>query len=354
MTNFSYISPKDLNGMPTDGGKVELPSPGDTKNEDSAQVKSDDGNHGSTHQRFVTSKIIDDREPYTEQEFHHGLDPAIVRSINHRFGYTRDIVSDDNRHCDKIDFKIHGNDIQILELILNEGQKVIAEAGHLLYFDDGIKFTTELGDGRSNDSFLKKTFGAIKRVITKESIFLTHFINTHKKKRCVSFTTPYPGRIISIDLNKTGKVLYAQKGSFLCAAAGTKINLFVTEKIYAGIWGEGFFLEKIEGDGFVFLHGCGACIQIELKGNSIKIEPGSLVAYTEGIKYDIEAVSDLRSYLFGRQNFFLTTLQGHGFVYLQSLNMHKFSGLINSHLPQCLPISYKDDIDTLIRDSNRR
>ena len=229
----------------------------------------------------------------------------------------------------EIDYKIIGNDIQAVEVELDKDETVIAEAGAMCWMDDGIKFETKAGDGSDmNEGFFSKAFGMGKRLITGESLFLTHFTNEVNSKKCVTFNAPYPGKIIPIDLSKSGKLI-CQKDSFLCAARGTKIDISFSKKIGAGLFGgEGFILQSLQGDGHAFIHAGGAIVEKELKGEKIIVDTGCIVAFEEGIDYDIKASGGLKSMLFGGESIFLATLEGHGKVYLQSLPFSKLANRI--------------------------
>ena len=229
----------------------------------------------------------------------------------------------------EIDYKIIGNDIQAVEVELDKDETVIAEAGAMCWMDDGIKFETKAGDGSDmNEGFFSKAFGMGKRLITGESLFLTHFTNEIEGKKCVTFNAPYPGKIIPIDLSKSGKLI-CQKDSFLCAARGTKIDISFSKKIGAGLFGgEGFILQSLQGDGHAFIHAGGAIVEKELKGEKIIVDTGCIVAFEEGIDYDIKASGGLKSMLFGGESIFLATLEGQGKVYLQSLPFSKLADRI--------------------------
>jgi len=228
----------------------------------------------------------------------------------------------------EIDYTILGDDIQAVEIELDPGETVIAEAGAMNYMEDGIAFESKMGDGTdANDGMLKKLFGAGKRLLVGESLMITHFTNRGQGKRRVCFAAPYPGKIIPLDLSKFEGEVICQRDGFLCAAFGTKLDIAFTQKLGAGFFGgEGFVLQKLSGNGWVFVHACGAIIEKKLNGESLRVDTGCLVAMTPGIEYSIERAGNLKSMIFGGEGLFLATLQGHGTVWLQSL---PFSRLAN-------------------------
>lgn len=226
----------------------------------------------------------------------------------------------------EIDYTIIGSDIQAVEVELDPNETVIAEAGAMCWMDSGIRFEAKAGDGSDMDEgIFSKMFGMGKRMITGESLFLTHFTNEGEGKKRVTFNAPYPGKIIPIDLSQSGKLI-CQKDSFLCAARGTKIDVTFSKKIGAGLFGgEGFILQSIQGDGNAFIHAGGAVVEKELKGEKLIVDTGCLVAFEDGIDYDIQAAGNLKSMIFGGESVFLATLEGHGKVYLQSLPFSKLA-----------------------------
>lgn len=225
----------------------------------------------------------------------------------------------------EIEFNIIGDDIQLVDIILDPSETVIAEAGAMLYMEDGISFETKLGDGSSPDQgLLGKLFSAGSRLISGESIFLTHFTNQGIDKRKVSFSAPYPGKIIPINLKQSGGKIIVQKDGFLCAALGTKISVHLNRKLGAGlVGGEGFILQKIEGDGLVFIHAGGTVIEKTLNNESLRIDTGCIVAYEPQIDFNIEASGSLKSMVFGGEGLFLATLRGTGKIWLQSMPIQK-------------------------------
>jgi len=225
----------------------------------------------------------------------------------------------------EIDFKIIGDDIQLVEVELDPNETVIAEAGAMLYMEEGISFETKLGDGSSPDQgFMSKVFSAGSRLLTGESIFMTHFTNQGMGKRKVSFAAPYPGKIIPVDLKESGGKIIVQKDGFLCAAKGTKISIQLNKKLGAGlVGGEGFILQKLEGDGKTFVHAGGTVIEKTLNNETLRIDTGCIVAYEPQINFDIETSGSLKSMVFGGEGLFVATLQGTGKVWLQSMPIRK-------------------------------
>ncbi|MEM0912886.1 MAG: TIGR00266 family protein [Pseudomonadota bacterium] len=224
-------------------------------------------------------------------------------------------------YCHEVDYEIIGNSMQVVEVELDPAETVVAEAGAMTYMEDGIEFETKMGDGSQPDEgVMSKLFSAAKRKFTGESIFTTYFTNQGEGKRRVAFGAPYPGQIIALNMAEAGQRFICQKDSFLCAALGTKISVTLNRKLGAGFFGgEGFILQKIEGDGMAFIHAGGTLIKKQLKGDSLRVDTGCLVGFTDGIEYDIQRAGGLKSMLFGGEGLFLTTLTGHGTVYLQSL-----------------------------------
>lgn len=235
----------------------------------------------------------------------------------------------------EVDFEIIGDDIQIVEIELDPDETVIAEAGAMNYMEDGITYEARMGDGSEPDQgFMGKVFSAGKRMMTGESLFMTHFTNAGADKRKVAFAAPYPGKIIPLELSKIGNRLTCQKDAFLCAALGTKVTIAFHKKLGAGFFGgEGFILQRLEGDGRAFLHAGGTIVKKELKGETLRVDTGCLVAFTDGIDYDIERAGNLKSMVFGGEGLFLATLRGHGTVLLQSLPFSRLANRVLAHAP---------------------
>ncbi len=237
--------------------------------------------------------------------------------------------------CHEVDYEIIGDDIQIVEVELDSGETVIAEAGAMNYMDDGITFEAKMGDGsRTDDGVIGKLMNVGKRVLTGESIFITHFTNTGTGKKRVAFAAPYPGKIIPIDMTQFGRELLCQKDAFLCAAFGTEVGIAFTRRLGTGFFGgEGFILQRLRGDGMAFVHAGGTIIEKRLNNEIIRVDTGCIAAFTSGIDYDIERAGSLKSMFFGGEGLFLATLRGTGTVFLQSLPFSRMADRILQHAP---------------------
>lgn len=236
----------------------------------------------------------------------------------------------------EIDYELIGQDIQLVEVELDPQETVIAEAGAMAYMDAGITFEAKMGDGSNPDEgFMGKLFGAGKRMITGESLFITHFTNEGIGKQRVAFSAPYPGSIIPLDLNELGTEFICQKDAFLCAALGTRLSVAFSRKLGAGFFGgEGFILQKLNGTGKAFVHAGGTVVKKELNGEMLKVDTGCIVGFTSGINYDIQRSGNLKSMVFGGEGLFLATLQGTGTVYLQSLPFSRLADRIYDAMPK--------------------
>lgn len=236
----------------------------------------------------------------------------------------------------EIDYEILGEDLQMVEVELDPGETVIAEAGAMNYMDDGIVFETKMGDGSTaNEGLLGTLMNVGKRVLTKESIFMTHFTNRGSGKRRVAFAAPYPGRILAINLAQIGGTLICQKDSFLCAAMGTRLSIAFQKKLGVGLFGgEGFILQKLEGDGLVFVHAGGMVVEKQLRGETLRVDTGCIVGFTPFVSYDIERAGNLKSMVFGGEGLFLATLRGDGPVWLQSLPLSRMANRIAAASPR--------------------
>lgn len=230
--------------------------------------------------------------------------------------------------CHEVDYEIFGDDMQIVEVELDPSEVVIAEAGAMNYMEDGIAFEARMGDGSKPVGGLFDSLLHVgKRVLTGESIFMTHFTNAGHGKKRVAFAAPYPGKIIPLDMATMGEELICQKDAFLCAAYGTSVDIAFQKRLGTGFFGgEGFILQRLRGDGKAFVHVGGTVIKKELRGETLRVDTGCLAAFTSGIQYDIERAGNLKSMVFGGEGLFLATLRGTGTVYLQSL---PFSRLAN-------------------------
>lgn len=235
----------------------------------------------------------------------------------------------------EIDYQIFGDDMQIVEVELDQGETVIAEAGAMNYMDDGISFEAKMGDGsKADEGIMGKLLGAGKRILTGESIFMTHFTNLHPGKKRVAFAAPYPGKIIPLDLSEIDGELICQKDAFLCAAMGTELGIAFNKRLGAGFFGgEGFILQRLRGDGKAFVQAGGTVIKKKLNNETIKVDTGCIVAFTKGIDYDIQRAGGLKSMFFGGEGLFLATLKGSGTVLLQSLPFSRMADRILAHAP---------------------
>ncbi len=230
--------------------------------------------------------------------------------------------------CHEVDYEIFGDDMQIVEVELDPRETVIAEAGAMNYMEQDITFETKMGDGsKPVGGILDSLMHVGKRVLTGESIFMTHFSNSGTAKQRVAFAAPYPGKIIPLDMATVGDELICQKDAFLCAALGTSVDIAFQKKLGTGFFGgEGFILQRLRGDGMAFIHVGGTVIKRELRGETLRVDTGCLAAFTSGVEYDIERAGNLKSMVFGGEGLFVATLRGTGTVYLQSL---PFSRLAN-------------------------
>ena len=239
----------------------------------------------------------------------------------------------------EIDYQIHGNEMQFVEIELDPQESTIAEAGAMMYMSDGIQMETVFGDGsQSSESggFMDKMLGAGKRLITGESLFTTVFTFMGRGKGKVAFAAPYPGKIIPLDLRNYNGRLICQKSAFLCAAKGVSIGIAFQKKIGVALFGgEGFIMQKLEGNGMTFVHAGGTIIEKELQaGEVLRVDTGCLVALTQTVQYDIEFVGGVKSAIFGGEGFFFATLRGPGHVWLQSLPFSRLAGRIHEAAPQ--------------------
>lgn len=232
--------------------------------------------------------------------------------------------------CHEVDYEIFGDDMQIVEVELDPGEVVIAEAGAMNYMEDGISFETKMGDGSNPDGgVLDSILNIGKRVLTGESIFMTHFSNTGTGKKRVAFAAPYPGKIVALDMATMGGELLCQKDAFLCAAFGTNLDIAFHRRLGAGFFGgEGFILQRLKGDGKAFVHVGGTVVKRELNNDTLRVDTGCIAAFTPGIDYDIERAGGLKSMVFGGEGLFLATLKGTGTVYLQSLPFSRLAGRV--------------------------
>lgn len=235
----------------------------------------------------------------------------------------------------EIDYVIHGDDMQMVEVELDPQETVIAEAGAMNWMEDSIAFEAKMGDGSEpNKGFFGKVLDVGKRALTGESIFMTHFTNEGHSKAKAAFAAPYPGKIIPLDLPEVGGEIVCQKDAFLCAALGTKVDIAFSRKLGAGFFGgEGFILQRLSGDGKAFIHAGGTVVKKVLNNDVLKVDTGCIVAFSSGIDYDIQRAGNLKSMFFGGEGLFLATLRGTGTVYLQSLPFSRLADRILQHAP---------------------
>jgi uncharacterized protein (TIGR00266 family) len=239
------------------------------------------------------------------------------------------------RRAHEIDFKIEGEDLQFVEVELDAGETVVAEAGVLMYMSAGIEMETVFGDGSGSaqaQGVMGALLGAGKRLLTGESLFMTLFTNRGQGKQRVAFAAPYPGRIMAIDLSKMGGELICQKDSFVCAARGVSIGIAFQKRLGAGLFGgEGFIMQRLQGDGLCFVHAGGMVTAMDLRaGETLRVDTGCLVALQPSVSYDIQFVGKVKTALFGGEGIFFATLTGPGRVWLQSLPFSRMADRIYS------------------------
>jgi len=235
----------------------------------------------------------------------------------------------------EVDYELLGDDLQMVEVELDPGETVIAEAGAMNYFEEGIAFESRMGDGSAADQgMLGKLLSAGKRAMTGESLFLTHFTNQGQGKKRVAFAGPFPGKILPIDLASVGGQVICQKDCFLAAALGTEVGIAFNKRLGAGFFGgEGFILQRLRGDGMVFIHAGGFIVEKELAGETLRVDTGCLVGFAGDIDYGIERAGNLKSMFFGGEGLFLATLRGRGRVWLQSLPFSRLADRVLAHAP---------------------
>ena len=237
----------------------------------------------------------------------------------------------------EIDYKIFGDDMQFVEVELDPNEATVAEAGGMMYMDDGIDMETIFGDGsQQQGGFMGALMGAGKRLLTGESLFMTVFLNRSSQRKKVAFGAPYPGKIVAIHLAEIGGELIAQKDSFLAAAKGVSIGIAFQRKLGVGLFGgEGFIMQRLQGDGLVFAHAGGMVHGIDLSpGETLRVDTGCLVALVPSVGYDIQFVGKIKTALFGGEGLFFATLTGPGHVWLQSLPLSRLADRIYKAAPQ--------------------
>ena len=234
-------------------------------------------------------------------------------------------------HSHQVDYTIIGHDIQMVEIALDPGEAVIAEAGTMTYLEQDITFEAKMGDG-SASGVMGKLFGLGKRMLTGESVFLTHFTNKGKTQRHVGFSAPFPGSIIPLNLAELGEEVICQKDSFLAAALGTQVDVAFHKRLGSGFFGgEGFILQRLRGDGMAFIHAGGTILKKELNNETLRLDTGCLVGFSGDIDYDIKMSGGLKSMFFGGEGMFLATLSGTGSVWIQSMPFSRLAERVLSH-----------------------
>ncbi|MCM4169131.1 hypothetical protein KCTC52924_00102 [Arenibacter antarcticus] len=237
----------------------------------------------------------------------------------------------------EIDYQIHGEEMQYVEIELDPQEAVVAEAGSFMMMDSDIKMDTIFGDGSNQDTgVLGKLFSAGKRLLTGESLFMTVFLNIGQGKKQVSFASPYPGKIIPIDLTEFRGKFICQKDAFLCAAKGVSVGIEFSKKLGRGLFGgEGFIMQKLEGDGLAFVHAGGTTAKKNLSvGEILKVDTGCIIGFTQDVDYDIEFVGGIKNTVFGGEGLFYATLRGPGTVYIQSLPFSRLAGRVLASIPR--------------------
>ncbi len=237
----------------------------------------------------------------------------------------------------EIDYKIHGDDMQFVEVELDPQEAVVAEAGGMMYMDDNIAMETIFGDGSpQNAGFMGALLGAGKRLLTGESLFMTVFQNQGAGKKKVAFGAPYPGKIIPVHLADLGGELIVQKDSFLCAAKGVSIGIAFQKRLGAGLFGgEGFIMQRLTGDGWAFIHAGGTLLERTLAaGETLRVDTGCIVGFQPSVDYDIQLVGGVKTALFGGEGLFFATLRGPGKIWLQSLPFSRLAGRIVAAAPR--------------------
>ena len=238
----------------------------------------------------------------------------------------------------QINYKIFGEELQCVEIELDPNETAIAESGAFMMMDDGIQMETIFGDGsnKGGGGLLGKLMSAGKRILVGESLFMTAFTNVGSGKKRVYFAAPYAGKIVTLDLSKMGGKVICQKDAFLCAAKGVSVGIEFQKKLGTGLFGgEGFIMEKLEGDGMAFMHAGGHVFEKDLvAGELLKVDTGCLVAFTQTVDYDIEFVGGIKNTIFGGEGLFFATLRGPGRVWIQSLPISRLASRIIQYSPQ--------------------
>ena len=302
-----------------------------------------DGNSiGPLSSEGLAARLASGQYPATAPVWREGFtdwQPASEVAELQQTGYSAAPPPVSGQQAHEIDYEIFGHEMQFVEIELDPGESVISEAGSMMYMSDNMVMETIFGDGSQSSQgggFLDKMLGAGKRLITGEGLFVTMFSFTGQGKGRVAFASPYPGKIISLDLKKYQGRIICQKDAFLCAAKGVSMDIAFQKKIGTALFGgEGFIMQKLDGDGWCFVHAGGTIIEKELSaGETMRVDTGCLVALTQTVNYDIEFVGNVKSALFGGEGFFFATLQGPGHVWLQSLPFSRLAGRIYQAAPQ--------------------
>jgi uncharacterized protein (TIGR00266 family) len=238
---------------------------------------------------------------------------------------------------DVVDYEIKGAEMQFVEVELDPGEAAVGEAGSMMFMDSGIQMDTVFGDGSpSQGGLLGKLLGAGKRLVTGESLFTTVYTNASSSKLRVAFAAPYPGKIMAMDLRKLGGTLICQKDAFLCAARGVTLGIFFQQKLSVGFFGgEGFIMQRLDGDGLAFVHAGGSVVKRELQaGQTLLVDTGCLVALTPSVEFEIQYVGKIKTALFGGEGLFLAKVSGPGTVWLQSLPFSRLASRVFAAAPQ--------------------
>ena len=238
---------------------------------------------------------------------------------------------------DVVDYEIKGAEMQFVEVELDPGEAALGEAGSMMYMDAGISMDTVFGDGSaSQGGFLGKLLGAGKRLVTGESLFTTVYTNQASGKLKVAFAAPYPGKILAMDLRQLGGTLICQKDAFLCAARGVTLGIYFQQKMSVGFFGgEGFIMQKLEGDGLAFVHAGGTVLERELQpGQTLLIDSGCIVGFTPNVAFEIQYVGKIKTALFGGEGLFFAKVTGPGTVWLQSLPFSRLASRVFAAAPQ--------------------
>ncbi|URI11448.1 TIGR00266 family protein [Aquincola tertiaricarbonis] len=238
---------------------------------------------------------------------------------------------------DVVDYEIKGAEMQFVEVELDPGEAAIGEAGSMMFMDAGIGMDTVFGDGSKNQGgFFGKLLGAGKRLVTGESLFTTIYTNESSVKRRIAFASPYPGKIMAMDLSRLGGTLICQKDAFLCAARGVSLGIALQQKLSVGFFGgEGFIMQKLDGDGMAFVHAGGTVVKRELQhGETLLVDTGCVVAYTPNVSFEIQYVGKIKTALFGGEGLFFAKLTGPGTVWMQSLPLSRLASRIFAAAPQ--------------------